>query len=482
MTKPNFLDIQVLPKTIVDAIELTKEMGVDHLWIDRLCVVQDSDADKAVQIPQMDLIYSRATLTIVAVSGATLDGLAGINGTNRTISQKVARVADEFSLMDVLQLDQSYQDSRWTTRGWTFQEGLCSSRTLIITSTQVFWSCESAKYCESIAFEDFPTTVAPNDIVFNVLSGHRVFGEFGGSNNFAYEELNSMIKSYCGRKLTVQADMLDAFTGVLRRVAVNTGHEFYWGHSVSVRFDESLAWFNIVWYRDQEWPKQDLPARRRELHRVQSSNGDVHLIQFPSWSWLGWNHVLGISRAAPRQVMLEPELEITRLSLDGKAMKLGSTEEKKLESVSRIDMCGIDRSTSARWKGDTAIDPSLRHTDRDGDFRDSGHLLFWTSHAILDLEEDKIYNDAREEVGELKSFWNHKSQQPTGKHSFIVVSRKHNDDDFKVLRAEKKLNVLAVEWDDPVKRVASRICAGTVDEEAWVALGEQREWILVTLA
>ncbi|KAI1381458.1 HET-domain-containing protein [Hypoxylon crocopeplum] len=484
MKTPDFLKNQLLPKTIVDAMELTKEMGVDFLWVDRLCVIQDSDIDQAVQIPQMDLVYSRAEMTIVATSGTAVDGLAGINGTSRVINQRTARVAQDLSLMDVLRLDQSYQDSRWTTRGWTFQEGLCSRRTLIITSNQIFWSCESAKCCESIAFEAFPTTVAANDIIFDVLSGHRVFGEFGGGNNFAYGELDSMIQSYCTRKLTVQADALDAFTGVLRRVEVNTGHDFYWGHSVSVRFDESLAWCNIEWYQNSEWQEGDTPVRRRELHRVRSAEGTVNKVQFPSWSWLGWSRVHGVTRPAPRQIVLEPELDIMKLSLDGKAAPLHSRPEgKKLESVSRLDMCGVDSSTSMGWKGDTAIDASLLHRDaEDGEFRDSGRLLFWTSHAVLDTEDGKIYNDKKEQVGELKLFWPNQVQKPTGKYSFIVVSRKFNDNTIKVLKAEKILYVLAVEWDDPVKRVASRICSGEVEEAAWVGLGEAREWILVTLA
>lgn len=468
----------------MDAIELTKQMGVEFLWVDRLCVIQDSEADKVVQIPQMDLVYSRAELTVVAACGTATDGLPGINDTTRTINQRTARVAKYLSLTDVFRLDQEYQDSRWKTRGWTFQEGLCSRRTLIVASDQVFWSCETSKCCETIAFEAFPTAVAPNDLTSSVLSGHKVFGEFGGGNNFAYSELNSMIQGYCNRKLTVKADVLDAFSGVLRRVGVNTGHEFYWGHSVSTRFDESLAWNNIVWYPDRERESHELPERRRELHRVISSDGAVNRVQFPSWSWLGWNHILGVNRAAPRQVVLEPELNIMKLSMDGKAAPLCSiSNEKIFESVSKIDMCGIDSTTSAGWKGNTTIDPSLLHQkNEDGDFKDSSRLLFWTSHAVLILEDNKIYNDKKEEVGELNPFLPYQAPKLSGKHSFIVVSRKHNDNSLKVLKAERKLNVLVVEWDDHVRRVASRVGAGEVNEEAWVGLAEEREWILVTLA
>ncbi|KAI8963071.1 HET-domain-containing protein [Daldinia sp. FL1419] len=483
MKTPGVLWEQPLPKTIVDAIELTKQMGVGYLWVDRLCVIQDSDADKAIQIPQMDLIYSKAALTIVATCGTATDGLSGINGTPRTIKQRIARVAKDLALIDIHHLDQEYQDSRWKTRGWTFQEGLCSQRILIITPDQVFWSCETSKCCETIAFEAFPTVVAPNDIIYSVLSGHEVFGEFGSSNNFAYSELNSMIKGYCNRKLTMQADALDAFSGVLRRVGVNTGHEFHWGHSVSIRFDESLAWNNITWYLDREWREHGLPERRREMHRVRSSDGTVYKVQFPSWSWLGWKNIFGVNRPAPRQVVLEPELDIMKLGANGKAALLCSSNEKDFESVSRIDMNGVDNTTSAGWKGSTTIDPSLIHQNNiDGYFKDSGRLLFWTSHAMLVLDDGKIFNEKKEQVGELNPFLPYQAPKPSGRHSLIVVSRKYNDNNMNVLRAEKKLNVLVVEWDDPVKRIASRIGTGEVDEEAWVGLAEEREWILVTLA
>ncbi|KAJ8128569.1 hypothetical protein O1611_g5066 [Lasiodiplodia mahajangana] len=189
---PGALDSYPLPKTIEDTLWVTHKMGVNYLWIDRLCVIQDSDADKAIQLPQMDLVYSSAALTIVAACGTAVDGLAGVKRTPRTVDQRTARVAENLSVINVLRLDDAYQNCAWRTRGWTFQEGLCSRRSLVITADQVFWSCETASCCETIAFEDFPTTVKPGDSVWHVLSGHRVFGEFGGAN-FNYGELQSMV-------------------------------------------------------------------------------------------------------------------------------------------------------------------------------------------------------------------------------------------------------------------------------------------------
>ncbi|KAI0536177.1 HET-domain-containing protein [Xylaria digitata] len=475
---PGGLDSHPLPKTIEDAIWLTRELGVNYLWIDRLCVVQDSNADKAIQLPQMDLVYSSSTMTIVAASGVSLDGLAGINSTPRTIDQATARVRENLGVMNILRLDEAYQASEWRTRGWTFQEGLCSRRSLVITTNQVFWSCESAKYCEAIAFEDFPTTVEPGDSIFQVLSGHRVFGEFGGAN-FSYSELRSMLAAYNKRHLSEQSDILHAFTGVLNRVSLTSGHEFYWGHSVSCMFSLSLAWINSVWYYDADLPNHKLPARRQEKHRVLAADGSSHEIAFPSWSWLGWMYLDGLTRSIPKQVNIAPELNIMKLDVHGKAAPL-NTSGVTLESKYKVSMYDIDESTSTGWKQNTAIPSQLLH--QGGEFRDSGRLLFWASHAELEMREGKLYSssDAGREIGELLPFWPYQITHPEGKFSFVVVERKLDDYRYKDVRAERRLYLLLVEWVDRPMHVAERICAAEVDEGAWV--DERREWVLVTLA
>ncbi|KAI1179935.1 HET-domain-containing protein [Nemania sp. FL0916] len=493
---PNALDSHTLPKTIRDAMWLTREMGVKYLWVDRLCVVQDSDADKAIQLPQMDLVYSSAALTIMATSGTAKDGLAGINNTPRKIDQGIARVAENFSVMNVLRLDQAYETCPWRTRGWTFQEGLCSRRSLVITSDQVFWSCDSAKYCEAIAFEDFPTAVNPGDLIFHVLSGHRVFGEFGGAN-FTYRELQSMVAAYNKRYLSVQGDVLNAFTGVLNRVSQGSGHEFYWGHSASCMFALSLAWVNIVWGYDADVKKMNTVKRRRATHRVLADDGTTgYDVPIPSWSWLGWMHLEGLGRCIPKQVNVVPELDIMKLDVNGRAAPLNPSG-KKLEDLHEVKMDGIDTSTSLGWKQETAI-PTERLLAPGDEFRDSGRLIFWTSHAELETRDGKIYSSsssttttdadgekekdkaAEKEIGELLPMWYHQVAQPRGKFSFIVISRTLDDFRYNYVRAEKKLYLLLVEWVDREKCMAERICAAQIDESAWVS--EKREWILVTLA
>jgi Heterokaryon incompatibility protein (HET) len=62
-----------LPRTIRDAIVITRKLGLRFVWIDALCIIQDSDLDKSREIERMGAIYQTAHVTIVAASAKDCD-------------------------------------------------------------------------------------------------------------------------------------------------------------------------------------------------------------------------------------------------------------------------------------------------------------------------------------------------------------------------------------------------------------------------
>jgi hypothetical protein len=55
-----------LPKTFQDAIKFTSGLGLKYLWIDSLCIVQDSPADWRQEGSLMARIYESAQVTLAA--------------------------------------------------------------------------------------------------------------------------------------------------------------------------------------------------------------------------------------------------------------------------------------------------------------------------------------------------------------------------------------------------------------------------------
>ncbi|RKL08650.1 hypothetical protein BFJ68_g9444 [Fusarium oxysporum] len=56
-----------IPRTIQDAILTSQKLGIGFIWVDSLCIIQDSKADdKNIEIGQMTQVYTHAAFTIAA--------------------------------------------------------------------------------------------------------------------------------------------------------------------------------------------------------------------------------------------------------------------------------------------------------------------------------------------------------------------------------------------------------------------------------
>ncbi|KAF2848160.1 HET-domain-containing protein, partial [Plenodomus tracheiphilus IPT5] len=138
---------QVLPRTIEHALLAVQQMGLRYLWVDSICIKQDSPEDKAEQISIMGDIYAGAFMTLIALDGADADsGLAGVN-------QAVPRTPQPFLNIGSLRLmarcprfDYALRNSPWMQRGWTYQEGILSRRCIFISTSQVYYLCNTM-YC-----------------------------------------------------------------------------------------------------------------------------------------------------------------------------------------------------------------------------------------------------------------------------------------------------------------------------------------------
>ncbi|KAF2799255.1 hypothetical protein K505DRAFT_266024, partial [Melanomma pulvis-pyrius CBS 109.77] len=60
------LSIVPLPRTIQDAVTVTRGLGLRYLWVDSLCIIQDSQEDIEQEIGKMQYVYENAYVTVVA--------------------------------------------------------------------------------------------------------------------------------------------------------------------------------------------------------------------------------------------------------------------------------------------------------------------------------------------------------------------------------------------------------------------------------
>ncbi|KAF2191353.1 heterokaryon incompatibility, partial [Zopfia rhizophila CBS 207.26] len=60
------IPISRFPLTFQPAFEVTVQLGFNYIWIDSLCILQDSLADWAAEADRMGHVYENACLNIAA--------------------------------------------------------------------------------------------------------------------------------------------------------------------------------------------------------------------------------------------------------------------------------------------------------------------------------------------------------------------------------------------------------------------------------
>jgi hypothetical protein len=152
------IPLEGLSKTFKDAIHTTRFLGLQYLWIDSLCILQDDPDDWTRESSSMSGVYGGATINIAA-SGAVNGSLGCFFNRHASWRCQIQAMVDgKDSLLDCIQsrYHDSLKDVPLATRGWVIQERYLSPRTLHFTPKEIFWECH-----EKVASETFPERVPP---------------------------------------------------------------------------------------------------------------------------------------------------------------------------------------------------------------------------------------------------------------------------------------------------------------------------------
>jgi hypothetical protein len=59
-------DLNTLPRLLAEAVEFTALCGLEYIWIDALCIVQDRQSDREHELRKLPETYANAMFTILA--------------------------------------------------------------------------------------------------------------------------------------------------------------------------------------------------------------------------------------------------------------------------------------------------------------------------------------------------------------------------------------------------------------------------------
>lgn len=215
------IPFEELPQTFRDAIEVTKRLGLDHIWIDALCITQSepgcSNSDWAVEAGRMRSVYGGSFLNIAATSAISVhQGFLGMGVRQHYHGGLVARVTAQKSCrVQNFDAPTAHEETTFEThlasRAWAFQERVLSRRTLSFGDTGISWECRTQTSSEFV----------PDGFEWREQTGMlpTIFPEDRPS------DWTSVMMKYSKTNLTYPSDRLPALSGVAsRQQAVTDGH------------------------------------------------------------------------------------------------------------------------------------------------------------------------------------------------------------------------------------------------------------------
>lgn len=211
-----------LPQTFRDACLLCADLGVGHIWIDSLCIIQDDPEDWSHEAAIMCRVYEESEFTIAASSASnSSQGLFGVRA-----AIKLAELPYRHAETGVNGVIYAYssppgsstilEKAPLSERGWVLQESVLARRTIHFTIHGMMWTCSRDPGMQLSEFHDRGSYFVPNT-------------------------WNAMIREYTKRNLTFNSDKLIAIQGLANAWAKRTKNTYYWGV-----FLEDLP-YSLVW-------------------------------------------------------------------------------------------------------------------------------------------------------------------------------------------------------------------------------------------
>lgn len=236
---------ETLPISIRDAIHYTWRIGIRYIWIDSLCILQDSAQDWKAESAKMLEVFGTAALTVFADAAMNDDEAilrtrqAGRfqqrNGVSFEVSGLIAgslkfqaierykrcRPEPAAKATELFQAD--IVQSHLSDRGWIFQEQVISPHRLHFGRHQIYWICDQTFQAEDGTDLE---KVTPDWMKWLFGRKSARTPQFGNERRLQvwyvlerHKNWARLVENYTRRSLTFHRDKLIALPGLAKSFA-----------------------------------------------------------------------------------------------------------------------------------------------------------------------------------------------------------------------------------------------------------------------
>lgn len=242
----NEIPLEDIPRTFMDAIIFVEKLGLSYLWIDALCIIQDSEGDEdwIAEAPKMCSVYAKSYFNISA--SAARDGDVGLFFTDGVgaacpyiVDAKWIGPRAGKYLVQTPVVGQYVFTGRLSERAWALQEHMLAPRNVRFARDQVWWDCAAGRACET--FPQGRDSTTPNvlsspdkslwdprrpldlfDLLMMAIGGipGRSLAQMANNNNgeISASQWQHIVSRYSQLELSRPTDKLAAIAGIAQAV------------------------------------------------------------------------------------------------------------------------------------------------------------------------------------------------------------------------------------------------------------------------
>lgn len=223
-----------MPTSFRDAVIVTRRLGIQYLWIDSLCILQDSATDWENEAMKMGEVYRNSVLTISASSATNshVGFLIARNPSDQLTCDLKHLVTDggDGERVQVVWPAPVTGDNHINVRGWTLQELVLSPRVLHYTilrdriNGQMIWQCQTHTEAEN----------GSRTSIIGVLSQKikqvlKIVAKDSRLITTVYKCWYYLARQYSHRRLSYATDKLPALSGLAAEFRNFTGDSYLAG-------------------------------------------------------------------------------------------------------------------------------------------------------------------------------------------------------------------------------------------------------------
>lgn len=256
------IPISELSQNFRDAISTCRRLAKRYIWIDSLCIIQDSVSDWEEQSALMDLIYANSWCTIAAVCAK--QSAEGFFRSRNPLLVQPCRLPSKAPVSVVLDVDLMYSGNTITlgsqalyktprplyNRAWAFQERFLSPRVLQFGETLLSWECQEMVAAEVNPDGSFLRSHPMESTEDDDWTVKESIRRLMTVDNIKDESLHTKFLSswrrilniYTSMKLTYPSDRLAAIFGFIKHQQRVTGLSYFEGLCLEC-FIPMLLWY-----------------------------------------------------------------------------------------------------------------------------------------------------------------------------------------------------------------------------------------------